>query len=385
MIKTCLSTTIVALLLLGLTGCQTANTVPPTETQETEPTNLTVDPSTTKQNERSTTANEQTSLTPTAQASSSKSNTASTQTRETSIKTSTTTSKSPAKPLKTTVKTQTTSEKTKDRTQTETVKKRPPKKVITANATTTLNSTLKKTASSESPSKQATTPEKPVLTEHKNSITPSINSKQPSTNSDQPPAIGETASVNPPSQNAEEEPENTTPLSSEDNTDLQSTLAMVTPLPSPRNDLELEELPITFNRWTLELAQTASVSECLLRSKAVPIEDGQGSTTLVAQITEDAFILKTRSIIDTSYENTGIQIDQGQRIPIEQLHTEESVIYSSGYTRAMDLMKQGETLTVSLGFWPTWPITQAYEAKIDLTSFDQALESLRHCSLLLRQ
>ena len=382
MIKTRLSTTIIALLLLGLTACQTANTVPQTETQKTGPTNLATDPSATKQNEESTPAIEQTSST---QASPAKSNTTSVKSRKTSIEKPPTTSKSPVKPLKTTVKTQIKSEKTKDRTQTTTVKKRTPKKVITTSIATTLNSTQKKTAPSASSSKQATTPEKSASTEHEHSATPSISSKQPSTNSDQPPTTVETASVTPSSQNAEEEPEKPIPLTNEENTDLQSTLAMITPLPSPQHDLKLEELPITFNLWTLELAQTASASECMLRSKAVPMEDGQGSTTLMAQITEDAFILKTRSIIDTSYENTGIQIDQGQQIPIEQLHTEESVIYSSGYTRAMNLMKQGQTLTVSLGFWPTWPITQAYEAQIDLTSFDQALESLKYCSLLLRQ
>ena len=415
MIKTRLSATTIALLLLGITGCQTASTVPQTKVEQAKPTSQMDDKSTNLQTPTtlptqasvSTQANVPTQTNVTTQAKEPQSETSSTKpsvtksssairTKKDTVVKNTTISKATSKSIKTKVKTQSKTTKTTDKTKAKAVKSQTTKKITPTKSTVKVSSTSapkkaqtktsavtmiaeEKTAPEAPPSTQIEpSREKPIPTENKNPATSSTNDNQESTDT-------ETVSAAPQLQSTEEEKqESADTLSEEQKTNPESTLAMITPLPSPAKALELEELPLTFNLWTLDLAQTPSASECILRSRPVSMEDGQGSTTLTAQITDNAVIFKTRSMIDTSYENTGIQIDQGRQIPLEKLHTEESVIYSSGYGDVMDLMEQGKTLTVSLGFWPTWPVTQAYEAKIDLTNFDQALQSLKQCSLLLR-
>jgi hypothetical protein len=152
-------------------------------------------------------------------------------------------------------------------------------------------------------------------------------------------------------------------------------VAMLTPA-APTPDFSLEQLPMSFNQWSLGIV---GVDKCMLTSKPMPIQDGQGGTKVVAEITENVLVLKTRSIIDESYENTGIQINGNQQRPIERLHSESSIAYSAQYADIMQALRQEGVLIVSLGFWPTWPVTQAYQASINLNGFNQAFQALQYC------
>lgn len=152
-------------------------------------------------------------------------------------------------------------------------------------------------------------------------------------------------------------------------------VAMLMPA-APISSFNLEQLPMTFNQWSLDIIGS---DKCILTSTPIPMQDGQGGTKVVAEITDMTLVLKTRSMIDDSYKNTGIQINDNQQLPIERLYSESAILYSKQYADIMTKMRQEGVLTVSLGFWPTWPVTQTYQASINLKGFNQAFETLQRC------
>ena len=101
------------------------------------------------------------------------------------------------------------------------------------------------------------------------------------------------------------------------------------------------------------------------------------------EITGRQLIVKTKSNIDTSYADTGVRVDAGGLFAIERLYRETGVIYESQFMALTEAMKSGEELNVILGYWPTWPMTQAYEAEISLTQFNTAYSAWQSCNKML--
>ena len=59
----------------------------------------------------------------------------------------------------------------------------------------------------------------------------------------------------------------------------------------------------------LEEGDDASRSKCFLLSPKITINDGQGKTRIWLEITDKSLILKTKSDIDTGFNDIGIKID----------------------------------------------------------------------------
>jgi hypothetical protein len=46
-------------------------------------------------------------------------------------------------------------------------------------------------------------------------------------------------------------------------------------------------------------------------------------------------------------------------------------------------MKTGQQLQLTVGFWPTWPVTRPYAVSIPLTHFATAMKAWETCNQLL--
>lgn len=159
--------------------------------------------------------------------------------------------------------------------------------------------------------------------------------------------------------------------------DLQSEITDMEPV-----DVNLEALPITFGAWRLDLSRVDDPF-CFLRSADFSMDDGQGQTKLSAQLSQGRFFVKTKSNIDTSYADTGVRVDSGELVSIEKLYRETGIVYEEGLPALLEQLQNGETLNVILGFWPTWPVTQAYAGEIPLQQFSTAYAGLQQCNQLL--
>jgi hypothetical protein len=158
------------------------------------------------------------------------------------------------------------------------------------------------------------------------------------------------------------------------------------PTPTPAPAVDLEKLPLALNsNWTLDLGRdpVSGRERCFLRSRTQRIDDGQGGSDISLIFTQDALRVHTRSNVDLSYKGTGLQVDAETPFPLQQLFRETDVVFSA---RISDIKRQflsGAAATVTIGFWPTWPVTQAYSARFAIDGYAAASAALQACDKLL--
>jgi len=156
-------------------------------------------------------------------------------------------------------------------------------------------------------------------------------------------------------------------------------LAKVSNFEDPKYKVDLAKLPLLIGtHWTL--SRDADTDEqCALSYRKVVMNDGQGETPVFVIITQDKVLFKTKSNIDVTYKQTGLTIDDLPQLPIEKLYNDFSISYKLQYQALVDRMKVGEQAVLTLGFWPSWPVTQTYSIKLALGEFSAAQQALMTC------
>jgi len=147
----------------------------------------------------------------------------------------------------------------------------------------------------------------------------------------------------------------------------------------PKYKVDLAKLPLLIDaNWTLN--RDADMGEqCALSYRKVVMEDGQGETPVFVIITHDEVLFKTKSNIDVAYKQTGLTIDDLPQLPIEKLYNDFSITYKTQYQTVVDRMKMGEQFVLTLGFWPSWPVTHTYSISLGLGEFSAAQQALMTC------
>lgn len=146
--------------------------------------------------------------------------------------------------------------------------------------------------------------------------------------------------------------------------------------------VSLDSLPLSIHgQWTLDRNE----SRCVLHSAVQKMEDGQGGTNVQLQLSPSELTFITQSDIDLSYTGTGIRIDGGTPFALENVERRTNLAFSRQRSALLGAMKTGQTLELSLGFWPTWPVTQAYATRFPLQHFASAYAAWETCNKLLSQ
>ena len=143
----------------------------------------------------------------------------------------------------------------------------------------------------------------------------------------------------------------------------------------------LDKLPLSIHdQWVVDLSH----SQCLLKSKPVKMEDGQGGTTVTFRLTPESLEFLTKSDIDPSYKGTGVQIDDGRIFPLETVADVTNLTFTRQRNTLLSDMEKGHTLQLTLGFWPTWPVTHTYSVTLPLDNFGSAVHAWETCNQLLK-
>ena len=143
--------------------------------------------------------------------------------------------------------------------------------------------------------------------------------------------------------------------------------------------VNLATLPLSVGKnWVLNRGSD-SAGQCALSYRKLAMNDGQGKTPVSILITKDRIVFKTKSNIDLEYEQTGLTIDDHAQMPIENLLNELAISYEHSYKSLIDDMKSGEQAILSLGFWPSWPMTHTYSLSFELGDFASAQLALMTC------
>ncbi|MEE4379826.1 MAG: hypothetical protein V2J55_20245 [Candidatus Competibacteraceae bacterium] len=120
--------------------------------------------------------------------------------------------------------------------------------------------------------------------------------------------------------------------------------------------------------------------QCMLKSAVVTISDGYDTTPVTLLINNDGLIVVTESIIDDSFKDLTLVVDENEAIKTQRVVNEKIVVFEQNVEGIIEQFIKGYDATVYLRFWPTFPATQSFPAQFSLRGFTKAYENLADCS-----
>ena len=76
-------------------------------------------------------------------------------------------------------------------------------------------------------------------------------------------------------------------------------------------------------------------------------------------------------------------VDEGRHFALDQLVRESDLMFTKDYAAMTQAFIEGRNLRVTLGFWPTWPVTETKSISISLQHFALAHRAWKQCQSLL--
>ena len=128
-------------------------------------------------------------------------------------------------------------------------------------------------------------------------------------------------------------------------------------------------------QWTLKKDKGA----CALESNQMPVPDGYQESSARVSIDRKAIRVRTESVLDPSFTDLGLRVDDKGLVAIDGAPDRNEVIFEKGYARIIEDMKKGKQLSVQLRFWPTWPATGTHAFTVGLKGFTAAYGELLKC------
>lgn len=143
--------------------------------------------------------------------------------------------------------------------------------------------------------------------------------------------------------------------------------------------VSLDNMPLTIDgEWVLDRNET----RCSLSSVPLKMDDGQGGTEVSLLLKPDQLLIHTRSAIDLSYTGTGVAIGDSQ-FTLETVANDTDLSFTKQRATLLAAMSTGSDLKLTVGFWPTWPVTHTYSIDIPLRHFAPAMQAWETCNRLL--
>jgi len=118
---------------------------------------------------------------------------------------------------------------------------------------------------------------------------------------------------------------------------------------------------------------------CLMVSKTNKMQDGQSKTPVYLIYNGHIFFAKTKSNIDLSYPDLGLQIDKHPQHKISVLYKKSSAAFTSHTVKMRDEFIQGLDARLTLAFWPSWPKTGSFDSHFDLHEFNNTYTRFLKC------
>jgi len=131
--------------------------------------------------------------------------------------------------------------------------------------------------------------------------------------------------------------------------------------------------------WQVETTagERPTAERCVVVSAEKRIDDGYATTPVRIEVSRDRVQVITESHIDPAYPDQGLQVDAYAPIePDEPFPEHETTArFQEAFAQLLEQFKRGYELTVRLGFWPTWPMTETRSITFSLRGFTRAYET----------
>ena len=133
--------------------------------------------------------------------------------------------------------------------------------------------------------------------------------------------------------------------------------------------------------WTVSMDEDPITKSnvCLLISKTYTIEDGQTTTPVQLVYNGEKLFAKTKSDIDMTYPNIGLQIDTHDQHKITRVNNKNIAVFANTDHSIHQQFIDGRQARLTLGFWPTWPRTHSRMINFSLIGYTKAHKLFKKC------
>ncbi len=118
---------------------------------------------------------------------------------------------------------------------------------------------------------------------------------------------------------------------------------------------------------------------CVLESNKIYFYDGHDNTGLKLRLLNNELHLVTKSNIDISYKDIGIQVGGNSLVHADSVVNDQTVLIKKGLPQLLGQLRKSDMAKVQLRFWPTYPATQTYTENIALAGFNEAYQEYKSC------
>jgi hypothetical protein len=116
---------------------------------------------------------------------------------------------------------------------------------------------------------------------------------------------------------------------------------------------------------------------CLLSSDPQITSDGYDSTPVTLIFNGTSLLAVTESELDISFNDLQLVVDKEPPFHSDKLeHKKMTLVFDQDLPGLTQKLRVGKQATVSLRFWPTWPVTQLFPVTFSLVGFSKAHDSL---------
>lgn len=120
--------------------------------------------------------------------------------------------------------------------------------------------------------------------------------------------------------------------------------------------------------------------KCVLESNKLDFFDGYDNTGLKFRIMDDELYLLTRSNIDMSFKDVGVQVGANQIILADKVVDDQNVLIKKELPAFITQLRKKQEARIQLRFWPTYPATQTYSEDIKMDGFLSAYAEYQECT-----
>ena len=123
-----------------------------------------------------------------------------------------------------------------------------------------------------------------------------------------------------------------------------------------------------------------TTTTCVLETEDITLHDGYQDTRVRLNINNERLLVVTASNIDSSFDDTALQVDRKTVIRADVDEDEQNLRFDAHIVSIIEQFRKGNRVRVYLRFWPTYPATQRYEVAFSLAGFTRAWNDFTACS-----